>query len=153
MVLLNSCRCGAGGKTISQTSQSSRVRNPAPIFCFVLYSMGGGVLSFVFIFFLFFFATHHPPVITTTVLGGVQTLRAHSAHSHRPGGHGLLEVPLHLLPSPAKLFQRRIRGKIRQVASLQSSLALSPRSLGIPGGLPSGSSTQSVRCTPVMWVP
>ena len=29
-------------------------------------------------------------------------------------------------PSPAKLFQRRIRVKIRQVAALHSSLALSP---------------------------
>ena len=48
---------------------------------------------------------------------------------HRPGAHGLLEVPLHL-PSTVKLFQRRIRVKIRQVAALHSSLALSPRSLG-----------------------
>ena len=49
-----------------------------------------------------------------------------SAHTHRPGAHGLLEVPLHLFPSPAKLFQRRIRVKIRQVAAFHSSLALSP---------------------------
>ena len=76
-------------------------------------------------------------------------------------GVTLLEVPWHIL------FQRRIRVKIRQVAALHSSLALSaslaacraaaarslpaarpgrcasqqPRSLGIPGGLLSGSST------------
>ena len=75
--------------------------------------------------FAFFCATHHPPVITIAVLRGVPTLRAHSAHTHRPGAHGLLEVPLHL-PSPAKLYQRCIRIKIRQVAALHSSLALSP---------------------------
>ena len=73
--------------------------------------------------FLFFCATHHPPVTTTAVLRGVPTLRAHSAHTHRPGAHGLLEVPLHLLPSPAKLFQRRISVKIRQVAALHSSIS------------------------------
>ena len=84
---------------------------------------------------------HHPPVITTSVLRGVPTLRTQSAHTHRPSAHGLLEVPLHLLPSPAKLFQRRIRVKILQVAALHSSLAHSPRSVGIPCGLPSRSST------------
>ena len=51
--------------------------------------MGGGILCM----YLFFCATHHPPVITTAVLRGVPTLRAHSAHTHRPGAHGLLEVP------------------------------------------------------------
>ena len=141
----------AGVKTIRQSCNSSRVRNTAPLFCFVIFFFPLFVVpSVCFCFFVFFFATHHPPVITTTVLCGIPTLRAHSAHSHRPGGHGLLEVPLHLFPGPAKIFQRRIRVKIQQVASLQSSL--SPRSLGIACGLPSGSSTQSVRCTPAMWV-
>ena len=96
-------------------------------FCFFFFF----VFPFVCLFFVFVHgrwfqsATHHPPVISTTVLRGVPTLRAHSAHSHRPGIHGLLEVPLHLLSSPAKFFQRRIRVKIHQVASLQSSLARS----------------------------
>ena len=91
------------------------------------------------------------PVITTSVLRGVPTLRTDSAHTHRPGAHGLLEVPLHLLPSPAKLFQRRIRVKIIEVAALDSSLARSPRSVGFPCGLPSRSSTQSCRRTPAKW--
>ena len=117
MVLSNSCRCGAGFKTMRTCSKTSRVRNPAPIFSFFFFFFLLFLFFFVhgrwfqcvpFFYFFFFFATHHPPVISTTVLRGVPTLRAHSAQSHRPGVHGLLEVPLHLLPSPAKLFQRRI---------------------------------------------
>ena len=150
------------GKTIRLSSQSSRVRNPAPLcfvlfcsfpFCFFFFFSPLEVVSSVCMFVFFCFATYHQPVITTSVLRGFPTLRAHSAHTHRPGAHGLLEVPLHLLPSPAKLFQRRIRVQIRQVIALQSSLALSPLSVGIPDGLPSGSSTQSDRCTPAMWGP
>ena len=157
--LCYSCRCSVGGETIRLSSQSSRVRYSAPLFFFPVFlfhffflyffSMGGGILC---MYVPFFCVTRHPPVITTAVLRGVPTLRAHSsAHTHRPGAHGLLEVPLHLLPSPAKLFQRRIRVKFQQVASLQSSFALSPRSLGIACGLPSGSSTQSVRCTCLLY--
>ena len=149
MLLSNSCRCSVGGKTIRLSSQSSRVGYSAPLFFFYRFFLFLFFFSFFspwevvssVCMFLFFFATHHPPVITTAVLRGVPTLRAHSAHTHRPGAHGLLEVPLHLLPSPAKLSQRRIRVKMSQVAALHSSRALSPRSLGIPGGLPSGSST------------
>ena len=75
IVLANSCRCGAGGKTIRLSSQRSRVRNPAPLcffpvlcflFCVFLFFfyMGGGVLCMYVLFY--FFATHHPHVITTT---------------------------------------------------------------------------------------
>ena len=88
-----------------------------------------------------------PPTCNHHLLRGVPTLRTRSAHTHRPSAHGLLEVPLHL-PSPAKLFQRRIRVKIIEVAALDSSLARSPRSVGFPCGLPSRSSTQSCRRTP-----
>ena len=102
MFFPNSCRCSAWGETIRLSSQSSRVRYTAPLsfffllfffsFFFSLYffSMGGGILC---MYVPFFCATHHPPVITTAVLRGVPTLRAHSAHTHRPGAHGLLEVP------------------------------------------------------------
>ena len=146
--MANSCRCSVGGETIRLSSQSSRVRYSAPLFFFCFFFP----VFFSFIFspwevvssvcmFLFFCATHHPPVITTAVLRVVPTLRAHSAQTHRPGAHGLLEVPLHLLPSPAKLFQRRIRVKIIEVAALDSSLARSPRSVGFPCGPPSRSST------------
>ena len=100
--MANSCRCSVGGETIRLSSQSSRVPYTAPLpffscfFFFLLFvflfffSMGGGILC-MYVFFLC--ATHHPPVITTAVLRGVPTLRAHSAHTHRPGAHGLLEVP------------------------------------------------------------
>ena len=59
-------------------------------FSLYFFSMGGGVLC---MYVPFFCATHHPPVITTAVLRVVPTLRAHSASTHRPGAHGLLEVP------------------------------------------------------------
>ena len=149
MLFANSCRCSVGGETIRLSSQSSRVRYSAPlffcpVFLFVFFflfffSMGGGILCM----YVKFFLCNTPPACNhhRRPPRGVPTLRAHSAHTHRPGAHGLLQVLLHLLPSPTKLFQRRIRVKIRQVAALHSSLALSPRSLGIPGGLPSGSST------------
>ena len=53
MVLSSSCRCGAGVKTIRQSRNSSRVRNPAPLGCVSCF-------IFIFIFFvlyLFFFST------------------------------------------------------------------------------------------------
>ena len=133
MLWANSCRRSVGGETIRLSSQSSRVRYSAPLFfflvffsCFISFIFLHGRWYPLYVCSFFFRATHHPPVITTAVFRGVPTLRAHSAHTHLPGAHGLLEVPLHLLPSPAKLFQRRIRVKIRQVAALHSSLALSP---------------------------
>ena len=46
MVLSSSCRCGAGVKTIRQSRNSSRVRNPAPLGC---------VSCFMFFFFLVLF--------------------------------------------------------------------------------------------------
>ena len=82
MVLSSSCRCGAGVKTIRQSCNSSRVRNPAPLGCvsclifsytwyiFLLYKylyiffyLGVGALYLLFLFLIFFsFATHHPHV-------------------------------------------------------------------------------------------
>ena len=103
--MANSCRCSLGGETIRLSSQSSRVRYLAPVSFFLFFlSFFIPLYVFPFIFFpwevvssvcmfLFFCATHHPPVITTAVLRVVPTLRAHSAHTHRPGAHGLLEVP------------------------------------------------------------
>ena len=44
-----------------------------------------------------------PPTCNHHLLRGVPTLRTRSAHTHRPSAHRLLEVPLHVLPSPAKL--------------------------------------------------
>ena len=52
MVLPSSCRCGAGVKTIRQSRNSSRVRNPAPlgcVSCFMFIS-----IFFVLYFFIFF---------------------------------------------------------------------------------------------------
>ena len=46
MVLPSSCRCGAGVKTIRQSSNSLRVRNPAPLGC---------VSCFIFIFLLYIY--------------------------------------------------------------------------------------------------
>ena len=105
MLFVNSCRCSVGGETIRLSSQNSRVRYAAPLFFFSCF-----LFSFIFspwevvssvCMFLFFCATHHPPVITTAVLRGVPTLRAHSAHNHRPGAHGLLEVPCISLVQPS----------------------------------------------------
>ena len=61
MVLSSSCRCGAGVKTIRQSSNCSRVRNPAPlafvscyIFIYILFVLYL-YLCFHFSVFLFFF--------------------------------------------------------------------------------------------------
>ena len=95
MLWAESCRCSVGGKTITLYRRSSRVRYSAPLLffsCFFFplfflyfFSMGGGILC---MYVPFFCAIHHPPVITTAVLRGVPTLRAHSAHTHRPGALG-----------------------------------------------------------------
>ena len=78
MVLSSSCRCGAGVKTIRQSCNSSRVRNPAPLGCvsclifiytwyiFLLY-------KYLYIFFylgdfLFFFFKEHRVTNTRTRL-------------------------------------------------------------------------------------
>ena len=73
MVLSSSCRCGAGVKTIRQSCNSSRVRNPAPLGCvsclifiytwfiFLLYKyfyiffyLGVGALYLLFLFLILF---------------------------------------------------------------------------------------------------
>lgn len=48
-----------------------------------------------------------------------------SAHMHPPGGHGLLEVRLHLVSGPTQLFQRSSSVEVRKVQPLEISLALS----------------------------
>ena len=82
MLLANSCRCSVGGETIRLSSQSSRVRYSAPLFFFPIFFLHG------------------------------RWYPAHSAHTHRLGAHGLLEFPLHLLPSPVvsgSKFARSLR--------------------------------------------
>ena len=65
---------------------------------------------------------------------------------------------MHLLPSPTKLLERPSRVKTREISALHSSVALSPRSPGIRGGLPSGGipfsagrTPFSLRCQPAKW--
>ena len=131
--MANSCRCSVGGETIRLSSQSSRVRYTAHLYFFSCFFFS----CFFFPFFsqwevvstacMFFFlcATHHPPDIThrrpprCPNAKSTQCTHASSGRSWAAGSS------LHL-PSPAKLFQRRIRVKIHQVAALHSSLALSP---------------------------
>ena len=125
----NSCRCSVGGETIRLSSQSSRVRYTAPLFFFLFFffllffSIGGGILC-IYVFFCLCNTppgcNHHRRPPRCPNAKSTQCTHASSERSWAAGSS------LHLLPSPAKLFQWRIRVKIRQVTALHSSLALSP---------------------------
>ena len=88
MVLSSSCRCGAGVKTIRQSSKSSRVRNPAPLYFVNVYCFHFGV-------FLFFF--NYTPMEVVSPVGmlvytAVYTLAADGAVFDTPKKLSLIHI-------------------------------------------------------------
>ena len=115
MVSSSSCRYGAGVKTTRQSSNSSRVRNPAPLGCVHIFLNFFVCIIYIYFFFEFFIeARLQPgtPLFNLKII--ISVCDTHEIRTYNKGQHQKLirRVMFSCIRATHTRYARTMKGKI-----------------------------------------